>query len=56
MVDVAEGQVELYRLQVRNEELIAYMEPTPKQRAELKRNLIRIANIALQMHDLIKEK
>lgn len=55
MNDIAEGQVELQQLLVVNEELIAYMKPTLEQREVLKCSLIRIANIALQMHDLIKE-
>lgn len=56
MEDIAEGQVAMYKLQVRNEELIAYMKPTKEQRRELNRNLVQIANIALQMQYLVRQE
>ena len=56
MKDIAEGQVAMYKLQVRNEELIAYMKPTLEQREQLRLNLIRIAYYAIAMQQLLTKE
>ena len=56
MKDIAEGQVAMYNLQVRNEELIAYMKPTLEQREQLRLNLIRIAYYAIAMQQLLTKE
>jgi len=56
MEDIAQGQVEVQKLNRRNEELVAYMKPTAEQSEELKRNCVRIAFLSLKMCDLIKGK
>lgn len=53
--DPAAAQVVMQRLHAQNEELMAYMKPTDEQRARVRRNCVRIAHLALQVHDFYKE-
>lgn len=53
--DPSIAQVELYDLHRDNEELLAYMDPTPKQRAAIRENCVRIAHLALKIHDYYKQ-
>lgn len=55
MKDPAEAQVVMQRLHTQNEELMAYMKPTPEQRAQVRRNAVRIAHLALQVHAFYKD-
>ncbi len=47
--------VEMYELNRSNEELLGYMDPTPKQRATIRENCVRIAHLALKIHDYYKQ-
>lgn len=53
--DPSIAAVELYDLNRGNEELLAYMDPTPKQRKQIQENCVRIAHLALKIHDYYKQ-
>lgn len=54
LFDPSEAQVEIYGLHRDNEELMAYMKPTPEQREQIRKNCVRIATLALQINDWYK--
>ena len=54
LFDPSEAQVEIYGLHRDNEELMAYMKPTPEQHKQIQENCIRIATLSLQINDWYK--
>lgn len=53
--DISAYQVEIYQLDRENEELVAYMNPTPEQKAKIQKNCARIAYLALKMYDFYRD-
>lgn len=53
-IDPSQYQVEISQLQVKNEELLAYMNPTMLQKQQLRENGLRIAFLALKINDYYK--
>lgn len=53
MLDPAQAQVKIYEKHRDNEALLGFMNPTPEQKEQIKRNCVDIAFYALSINDFL---